>query len=50
MPDGPDPGPFITDAGYTITMDDGTVVTGAKIIQDIGDWLNAGFPEGAVAV
>jgi hypothetical protein len=50
MPDGAQPGPFITDAGYTITMDDGTVVTGAKIIQDIGDWLRAGFPEGGVAV
>jgi len=49
MPGGPDPGPFITDAGYTITMDDGTVVTGAKIIQDIGDWLRAGFPEEGVA-
>jgi hypothetical protein len=50
MPGGARPGLFITDAGYTITMDDGTVVTGAKIIQDIGDWLNAGFPEGAAAV
>jgi hypothetical protein len=50
MPDGPQAGPFITDAGYTITMDDGTVVTGAEIIQDIGDWLRAGFPEGAAGV
>jgi hypothetical protein len=50
MPGGRQPGLFITDAGYTITMDDGTVVAGAKINQDIGDWLRAGFPEGGAAV
>ena len=42
MPDG---GPFITDPGYQVTLDDGTVVTGATIDADLGQWLANGFPE-----
>jgi hypothetical protein len=41
MPPG---GPFIVDAGYTLTLSDGTIVTGAQIRQDIHDWLLAGAP------
>jgi hypothetical protein len=38
-------GPYITDAGYIVTLADGSAVTGTKIQQDIRDWLNNGFPE-----
>jgi hypothetical protein len=42
MPDG---GPFVTDAGYSVTLDDGTQVTGQQILADIDSWLGNGFPE-----
>ena len=45
MPQMPKTGPFITDSGYSVTLSDGTVITGTQIIQDIGDWLAAGAPE-----
>jgi hypothetical protein len=45
MPQMPKTGPFVTDKGYSITLDDGTNVTGAQILKDIQDWLNAGAPE-----
>lgn len=38
-------GPFITDAGYQVTLADGRVVTGAKINEDIKSWLENGCPE-----
>jgi hypothetical protein len=38
-------GPFITDAGYSLTLSDGTVVTGAQVQRDIHDWLAAGAPD-----
>jgi len=38
----PPDGPFITDPGYSLTLSDGTVVTGAQVKQDIHDWLAAG--------
>jgi hypothetical protein len=41
MPPG---GPFITDAGYSVALSDGSTVTGAQIAQDIHDWLAAGAP------
>jgi hypothetical protein len=41
MPPG---GPFITDAGYSLTLSDGSTVTGVQIAQDIHDWLAAGAP------
>jgi hypothetical protein len=41
MPPG---GPFITDAGFSLTLSDGTVVSGAQVKQDIHDWLAAGAP------
>ena len=37
-------GPFITDTDYSLTLSDGTVVTGAQVKQDIHDWLAAGAP------
>jgi hypothetical protein len=37
-------GPFITDNGYTLTLSDGTVVTGTQVKKDIHDWLAAGAP------
>jgi hypothetical protein len=45
MPKMPKTGPFATDAGYTVTLSDGTDVTGQKILQDIQEWLEAGAPE-----
>lgn len=45
MPQMPKTGPYATDAGYTVNLPDGTAVTGAKILQDIHDWLAAGAPE-----
>jgi len=38
MPGG---GPFITDPGYSITLDDGTQVSGSEIQKDIQDWIDA---------
>jgi hypothetical protein len=45
MPQMPKTGPFVTDPGYSITLADGTNVSGAQILKDIQDWLNAGAPE-----
>ena len=45
MPQMPKTGPFVTDVNYSITLNDGTVVSGAKILQDVHDWLAAGAPE-----
>lgn len=45
MPQMPKTGPFATDANYSVTLSDGTKVTGAQILQDINDWLAAGAPE-----
>jgi hypothetical protein len=45
MPQMPKTGPFVTDAGYSVTLADGTAVTGETILQDIHDWLAAGAPE-----
>ena len=42
MPDG---GPYITDAGYTATLPDGTTISGAQIQANIELWLSNGFPE-----
>jgi hypothetical protein len=41
----PATGPYITDRDYTVTLAEGTTVTGTKIQQDIQNWLNNGFPE-----
>jgi hypothetical protein len=45
MPQMPKTGPFPTDAGYSVTLSDGTTMTGAQILQDIQEWLTAGAPE-----
>jgi hypothetical protein len=42
MPKG---GPYATDNGYTITLNDGSVVTGEQLLKDIEEWLAAGAPE-----
>jgi hypothetical protein len=42
MPEG---GPFITDRNYQVTLADGTTVTGAKIQQDLLEWLTNGYPQ-----
>lgn len=39
------PGPFITDAGYTATLPDGTTISGQQIQANIQSWLANGFPE-----
>jgi hypothetical protein len=39
------PGPFITDAGYTATLSDGTTIAGATIQANIESWLSNGYPE-----
>jgi hypothetical protein len=40
----PKDGPFITDDGYTVTID-GVAVAGDKIARDLQEWLMNGFPE-----
>jgi hypothetical protein len=45
MPQMPKTGPFATDANYSVTLSDGSSVTGAKMLQDIQEWLEAGAPE-----
>jgi hypothetical protein len=40
----PPSGPFITSANYSLTLSDGTVVTGDQVKQDIHNWLAAGAP------
>ena len=45
MPQMPRTGPFVTNPNYSVTLSDGTVVTGTKILQDIQEWLDAGAPE-----
>lgn len=49
-PQMPPGGPYITDAGYSIALSDGSVVTGAQILTDIHDWLAVGAPDLAVDV
>ena len=41
----PEAGPFVTDDGFTVTLGDGTQVSGQQIQDDILAWLNNGFPE-----
>lgn len=45
MPQMPKTGPFVDGAGYSITLDDGVIVSGAQVLTDIGDWLTAGANE-----
>jgi hypothetical protein len=45
MPQMPKTGPFVTDQNYSITLGDGTTVSGPQILKDIQDWLDAGAPE-----
>jgi hypothetical protein len=44
-PQMPDGGPYITDAGYQVTLADGTQLTGQQIIDNLTEWLNNGFPQ-----
>ncbi|HEV7879747.1 hypothetical protein [Bradyrhizobium sp.] len=44
-PQMPKTGPFVTDANYKITLNDGTEISGQKILDDIKEWLRAGAPE-----
>jgi hypothetical protein len=43
MPGGPG-GPYITDAGYQVTVS-GTTMTGQQIQQALANWLTNGFPK-----
>jgi hypothetical protein len=43
-PQMPPLGPFITDAGYSLTLSDGSIVTGKQVKDDIHEWLAAGAP------
>ena len=45
FPQMPGGGPFITDAGYTVTLSDGTKITGATIQANMESWLTNKFPE-----
>jgi hypothetical protein len=38
-------GAHLTDAGISITLSDGTTVTGAQVIADLQTWLSNGFPK-----
>lgn len=44
-PQMPDGGPLITDPGYQITLNDGTVVTGQQIQMDLKEWIDGNCPE-----
>jgi hypothetical protein len=37
-------GPFITAPGASITLADGSALTGAQILADLRDWIDAGCP------
>ncbi len=41
----PKKGPFITDTNYSVTLGDGSVVSGADIDANIVWWLTHGMPE-----
>jgi len=43
MPQG---GPYITDAGYTVTLSNGVQISGQQIMENIKWWLGNGYPEG----
>jgi hypothetical protein len=45
MPQMPRTGPFITGSTYSVTLSDGSVIAGDKLLQDIHDWLAAGALE-----
>lgn len=49
-PQMPDGGPMITEAGYSVNLPDGSVITGAQIQTNIESWLSNGFPEFAPAI
>jgi len=49
-PQMPEGGPLITEAGYSVTLPDGTTITGAQIQSNINSWLSNGFPEIATIV
>jgi hypothetical protein len=38
-------GPFITDPGYSVTLKDGTTISGSQIDADIVWWLTNKMPE-----
>lgn len=42
MPDG---GPFITQDDLSITLDDGAIVTGKQVRDDLETWFRSGFPK-----
>ena len=45
LPQMPEGGPFITDSGYFVTLQNGTDITGQEIRDNIASWLSSGFPE-----
>jgi hypothetical protein len=45
MPQMPRTGPYLTANGYSVTLSDGSVITGAQIIHDIREWLEGGALE-----
>ena len=45
IPQMPEVGPYVTDAGYTVTLPDGTTITGKQILDNMREWLSNGFPQ-----
>jgi hypothetical protein len=45
MPQMPKTGPFVTAQGYSVTLADGTIVSGSQILSDIEAWLQSIPPE-----
>ena len=37
-------GPYITDAGFSVTLSNGNTITGADIMANMKDWLGNGYP------
>jgi hypothetical protein len=45
IPQMPEGGPYVTDAGYTVTLPNGTTITGQQILDNMREWLSNGFPQ-----
>ena len=44
-PQMPEGGPYTEDAGYSVTLSNGSTITGAQIMANIKEWLGNGYPD-----
>jgi hypothetical protein len=38
-------GPYVTDAGFSVTLSNGNTITGADIMANMKEWLGNGYPD-----